>query len=215
MTYEKAVERFWSRASKPRRGCWEWQGPRNGSGYGIVNFRDQMWRTHRLSLTLASGPIEDGLQVCHRCDNPPCIRPDHLYVGSALENSMDRADRGRQGVGQFAKLSEADADIIRERALSGEDEAALASDFGVSQNTVRRIARGRIWKRTAGRVVYGPVEQVEGFALSGPRTWVSDGIFVQRWAARSTTWLRFVKEIDGPGHWISAHRSRRKATDGA
>lgn len=72
-------------------GCWEWRGARNGHGYGLLN-KD---RAHRLMWEARNGPIPDGLVIRHRCDNPPCLRPDHLEVGTKKQNSRDMVERGR------------------------------------------------------------------------------------------------------------------------
>ena len=80
------------------RGCWEWRGKRSEKGYGLINAHrlDAVGaRVHRLMWEMHNGPIPDGLVVRHRCDNPPCVNPDHLEVGTVAENQRDMAERGR------------------------------------------------------------------------------------------------------------------------
>ena len=90
--------RFWSQVRVVGE-CWEWQGPLsarpNGSrGYGKIQYRG-VHGAHRLAFTLTYGPIPDGLVVMHRCDNPPCVRPDHLILGTVTDNNADRDAKGR------------------------------------------------------------------------------------------------------------------------
>lgn len=74
-------------------GCWVWQGPVNSAGYGRVQGR----QTHRLSYELHHGPIPAGMHICHNCDNPPCLNPAHLWVGTPKENNVDMIAKGRAG----------------------------------------------------------------------------------------------------------------------
>ena len=88
--------RFWARVDK--RGpneCWEWTGGRKGHGYGQVFFNSKNMRTHRLSWVLKNGPIPPDLYVCHRCDNPPCVNPEHLYLGTQKQNIREAQEKGR------------------------------------------------------------------------------------------------------------------------
>ena len=88
-------DRFWSRVEKAP-DCWIWLGTRGHFGHGELVNNGKIERAHRLSWELHNGPIPDGLHVLHKCDNPPCVNPDHLYLGDNTANMRDRDARGRQ-----------------------------------------------------------------------------------------------------------------------
>jgi hypothetical protein len=97
MTYlDSIVDRlFWSKVQKSD-GCWEWQGHRTNWNYGYFTFRGDSIPAHRFSVELASGKrIPAGMVICHKCDNPPCVRPDHLFIGTHADNMRDMAEKGR------------------------------------------------------------------------------------------------------------------------
>lgn len=119
-------------------GCWIWSGKTDKHGYGQLRGRG----AHRASYALAHGPIPAGLSVCHRCDNPPCINPGHLFLGTTADNCRDRSAKGRNGRGG-GKLSLSIAKDIRASHLP---IAELAEHFSVHPVTIARILRGDIWR---------------------------------------------------------------------
>ncbi len=130
--------------------CQEWQRPLNGGGYGSVRFEGKAWMAHRLSYTLNFGPIPYGLQVLHRCDNPKCIKPSHLFLGSQRENMADMDEKGRRynSRGEASGAAKLNNDTVLEiRAMheSGETLKALAKRFGVHRVTVGLVVRRRTW----------------------------------------------------------------------
>lgn len=148
------AEKFWSKVDK--RGpdeCWPWNGARYRNGYGflsVVRGRPTSVGAHRLSWELHRGAIPDGLCVLHRCDHRPCVNPAHLFLGTVADNSADMHAKGRALLGEQhpnARLTREQADRIRGLAAHrGLSHYAIAASFGVSRETVRDIARGRIWK---------------------------------------------------------------------
>jgi hypothetical protein len=124
-------------------------------------------RAHRVSYELAYGPIPEGLLVCHRCDNPPCVRPDHLFLGTNLDNMRDARAKGRNVHGEThptAKLTLADVlEIRRAYAAREMDTYELAEKYGVRNPAISRIVRGDRWGHAPGplQTVHHPMRQGE------------------------------------------------------
>lgn len=128
--------------------CWIWESTMFNTGYGQFHATEKRgWRAHRYSYTIYVGPIPDGLCVCHRCDNPKCVNPDHLFLGTNQENTADRVAKGRTaknfGTAQgTAKLK--DEQVIAIRSMSGK-QGDIAKIFGVHQSLISYIKSGKIW----------------------------------------------------------------------
>jgi len=147
---------FWSKVVVGQRDeCWLWRHTTDKDGYGIayIPSRHQSVRAHRLAYRFWYGPIPDGLLICHKCDNPACVNPRHLFKGTVADNNHDRDRKGRgrdqHGIKHnMAKLTDADVLEIR-RLLSGTPEpglkAATARRFGVSAATITQILRRKRW----------------------------------------------------------------------
>lgn len=164
----KAVTgRFWNKVAKSE-GCWEWTASRSAWGYGKFGLggRGKGWVfTHRFSYEIANGFIPQGFDVLHKCDNPPCVRPDHLFLGKDAENHADMVSKGRSNFGERHPLAKLTGEQVLEiRTLgksiprgrgrnSGGGRASedrltykkLGEMFGISGITVGDILRGGSW----------------------------------------------------------------------
>jgi hypothetical protein len=148
------AQRFWEKVDRTGNGCWLWLASRNAAGYGVFNLGTGKGNAlaHRLTYELTFGPFDPGLHVCHRCDNPPCCNPAHLFLGTDRDNMRDAASKGRmviphpQGTAHtLAKLDDEAVREIRRRVAEGETQRGVASRFGIPQVAVWRIVRRKSW----------------------------------------------------------------------
>lgn len=160
------AERFDSRVDRSGRGCWLWTGGTSPKGYGIFRLSSGRGTTaHRYAFLTAGGVIEDGQLVCHRCDNPRCVNPEHLFAGTPKENTQDMLAKGRGYGGDShhlrrdpgrvrgmknptRKLTEDDVREIRKLAgvLTHKE---IAARFGVGAAAVSHVINRRNWKHVA------------------------------------------------------------------
>jgi predicted XRE-type DNA-binding protein len=150
-TSEQFSAAFWSRVDRSHDGCWLWLGATVHRGYGCCSVNGKTRTTHRVSWELTNGAIPEGLWVLHRCDTPPCVRPDHLYLGTRSDNLRDRVTRGRQIRGEQAwnaKLTVAIVTDIRARLTRQESAASIATLYGIQRSHVKHIRNGRLWRHS-------------------------------------------------------------------
>lgn len=155
MIEPEVVARFWSKVDiRNDDECWEWQGNRKvgthpyGYFHAVIDGARKGYRAHRVSYLIANGhwPAE-GLVVCHACDNPPCVNPKHLWVGTMAENMRDQGRKGRwRGRCKHPKKQLTDEQVLEIRAryaAGGVTQQALCDEFGVTRSHVGNLIAGR------------------------------------------------------------------------
>lgn len=152
------MDKFWSKVNKTE-ACWLWTGSTNGRGvrgvaYGLCHIpktRKNM-TAHRMSYTLAHGPIDSSQWVLHKCDNPLCVNPDHLFLGDAASNSADMIAKGRQVIPDRAGVKNGRAVMDHEKILllhqlfGKFSIKALMAIFGIGKSQIYRITSGQQWQ---------------------------------------------------------------------
>lgn len=141
--------RFWNKVTKSS-ACWTWTGSLGGSRYGVFKLNGKLIKAHRASWVFSGKTIPDGMKVLHRCDNPVCVNPDHLFIGTQRDNILDMENKGRgrhpSGANHSkAKLSEESVEFIRNSKIPMAD---LARQFGVARQSVFKIKRNINWRKS-------------------------------------------------------------------
>jgi len=138
-----------------KSGCWIWERGKTSAGYGIISYnRGKHIYAHRLSYQISNGAIPPGLEICHKCDNPPCVNPLHLFSATHAENLADARKKGRfspppSTLGSLngnSKLSELDVLKIRYLRKKGGSRPKVASQFGVTPGAIWFIDTRRTWR---------------------------------------------------------------------
>lgn len=128
-------------------GCHLWTAACNPKGYGHIKWEGVVWLVHRLTWVNANGPIPEGMLVCHHCDNPACVNPSHLFLGTNDDNMADKQTKGRQAFNRGmlngrAKLTDAQVRVIR---ADPRTRSAIAREYGVTPTLISQICRGIRW----------------------------------------------------------------------
>jgi hypothetical protein len=147
------TERFWAKVNKTGPDdCWEWskQG-RDSWGYGQLKKLGHCYKAHRLSWEIHCGPIPKGLMVLHHCDNPPCVNPAHLFLGTTSDNSADMVAKRRSArrlgeINSQARLTVLNVLNIRNLARRGFSYSEIAPLYKISQSNVSLIVKRVTWK---------------------------------------------------------------------
>jgi len=148
---EEDQDKFWFSIERdPSTGCWNWTSAKNGEGYGYIRrkihcdfpFKFPAIMSHRLSYMLLYGDLSEDDLVLHRCDNPSCVNPEHLFKGTQVDNVQDCYNKGRN----YHKLVDVDVDKIRKRVASGESIAQVRKDYNLSYNWTWKIIHNKAHK---------------------------------------------------------------------
>lgn len=150
-------ERFWRRVEQDTDGCWEWQGVISRFGYGLLRIGSKWARVHRISWEIHFGQIPEGIFVCHHCDNRKCVRPDHLFLGTAQDNIRDMVSKKRDVNSTHpelhprgethgrAVLNDNLVRQIRALHLTGMNCGEIGRLLGVKRSTVGNVTEGKRW----------------------------------------------------------------------
>lgn len=149
---ENTITGFWKKVQRAGdESCWVWPGAKITTGYGSIRVRGEHWLTHRLAAFLSGRDIE-GLMVCHRCDNPPCCNPAHLFVGTAADNNRDMRKKGRASGNRTVKTGAVltPHKVCQIRAVwesgLGLSRRDLGAMFGISASAIWMVVRNKTWR---------------------------------------------------------------------
>lgn len=136
---------FWLKVNKSD-GCWIWQGVTNEHGYGQINFRYYKNKAHRVSWIIHHGEEPGALDVLHKCDNPACVRPDHLFIGTAQDNVDDMRRKRRHLRGERCWKAALTEDDVRAIRASSERNCDLATRYGVARSAITLVRKRLTWQ---------------------------------------------------------------------
>lgn len=139
--------RFWLYVKTDRHGCWEWTGNKTHDGYGLFRIGGKagvLRGAHRVSVMLSAGSLSESQVVMHSCDNPGCVRPDHLIVGTTRKNNADAAAKGRYAT-RHQRLRYDEIEKVRKAFAMGESKSSIARRIGVGRGAVTNLLLGKTY----------------------------------------------------------------------
>ena len=153
---EKVSKRFYNKVIKTVSGCWEWTGKLGHNGYGVFGYKYKTYRSHRFSWKMFKGEIPEKMYVLHKCDNRKCVNPEHLFLGTQLDNMRDMWNKKRNydqcGENSHrSKFKQKDIDIIRYLDKNGIPQKKLAFMFRTREKYISNIVRYNVWKTNESR----------------------------------------------------------------
>ena len=148
--YSDILLRILRNTSIDPSGCWLWKGSKSVAGYGRIKFDDVRWAVHRLMAHINISDVAEDSVVCHRCDNPCCVNPEHLFIGTQKQNVDDRDAKGRrnQARGERQGSSKLSAEQVLAIRLDSRKQSVIAAEYGISRAHVGNLKANRAWKHT-------------------------------------------------------------------
>ena len=221
--------RFWSRCDKagpipahqPELGsCWLWTGARNRDGYGHVALRGRLESTHRISWTITYGHPGD-VSVLHRCDNPQCCNPSHLFLGTQFDNVHDMIQKKRHiapkgSESGRAVITEAIALEMRTISATGIADSEIARRFAVKDSIVHRVVRGKTWAHLGGPIQSrrAPRRKLTAEQAAEIATALSSGVTATKLSSRFDVSESLIADIRHGRHWSCRTNHESQTTKG-
>ena len=172
----KNAEKFWSRVGiKSDAECWEWMGPRTDRGYGVyAPLPGVLLRTHRIAYALFNNGIDESLFVCHKCDNPACCNPAHLFLGTPKNNTQDMVKKGRGAKrnGEANPMAKLSVEQVRSIFVDSRTNREIANSYNIEKTLVSMIRLRKIWAEATKDLPNQPRRK------SGPRPRLPDATLV-------------------------------------
>ncbi len=155
----KDWDRFWSKVNKGPK-CWEWQACCTTYGYGVIWWGKTHKLAHRVVYEMGHGTIPQGMHICHKCDNPPCVRPSHLFLGTPKDNHQDSYRKGRRAVGAMLPQSKLTEKDVKEILIDTRKYIDIGKSYNINPGTVSSIKYKIRWKHIKEKGVCSGVSKL-------------------------------------------------------